>query len=81
MSPEVESDLLRVGNWFSEESFTYIRVYGSLVNPHVLPLLIPNKLLSREITYQTVGNGISKFLNESSKNMWPSFPAQFSIFA
>jgi len=80
MSPEAESDLLRVGNWFGEESFTYIRVYGSLANPHVLQLVIPDKLLSREITYQTVANGISKVLKESNKNMWFSFPTQFGIF-
>lgn len=81
MSQEVESDLLQVGNWFGEESFAYIRVYGSLENPHVLPLFIPDKILSREIAYQIVGNGISKVLKESNKMMWPSIPTQFDIFS
>jgi len=81
MSPEVESKLLQVGNWFGEESFTYIRVYGSLEHPHVLPLFILDKLMSRETTYQTIGNGISKVLKESNKKDVAFFTTQFGIFS
>jgi len=70
-----------VGNWFGGESFTYIMVYESLANPHVLQLFILDKILSREINYQTIGNGISKVLKEPNKKMWPYFPAQFGIFS
>jgi len=45
-------DLTSIGRWFGEEKFTYIRVFGSQAEPHVLPLYIPDKLLGREITYQ-----------------------------
>ena len=44
-------DLPAVASWFGEEIFTYIRVFGSQANPHVLPLYIPDKLLAREIAY------------------------------
>ena len=43
---EAEIDLTTVGNWFGEDKFTYIRVYGSLARPHVLPLYVPDKLLA-----------------------------------
>ena len=53
-SQEAKADLLIVGNKFIEEWFTYIRVFGSTVDPHVLPLYVSNKLLAREIAYQTM---------------------------
>lgn len=37
--------------------------------------------MTMEIPYQIVSNGISKVLKESNKNMRPSFPTQFGIFA
>jgi len=49
ISEEAGIDLTTVGNWFGEEKFTYIRVYGSLARPHVLPLYVPDKLLAREL--------------------------------
>src|SRR5271168_1107177 len=39
-SSEAEVDLTAIGNWFREDKFTYIRVFGSLAKPHVLPLYI-----------------------------------------
>lgn len=80
MSEDAETDLLRVGNWFGEDSFTCIRIYASLSSSHELPLFIPGKILAKEIAYQTVGNGSSKILKESNKNMWAIFPAQFGIY-
>jgi len=46
ISSEAEVDLTAVGNWFGEDKFTYIRVFGSLARPHILPLYIPDKLLA-----------------------------------
>ncbi len=40
-SPKAEIDILRVGRWFGEELFTYIRVFGRIPSPHVLPLYVP----------------------------------------
>ncbi len=56
-SPEAEVDILTVARWFEEELFTYVKVFGSSATPHVLPLYIPDKLLAREIAYQTCGEG------------------------
>ena len=52
-SPEAQIDIIPIARWFEEELFTYVRVFGSTVPPHVLPLYIPDKLLAREIAYQT----------------------------
>ena len=59
---------------FGEELFTYVRIYGSPIAPHVLPLYVPSKLLAREVSYQTVGNGLTKSLKEAKKSISPSFP-------
>ena len=53
--------------------FIYVRVFGSLTRPHILPLYVPDKLLAREVAYWTVGNGLTRFLKEDKKASWPSF--------
>lgn len=50
-SKEVEVDILHVARWFREETFTNIRVFGSIASPHVLPYYVPNKLMAREASY------------------------------
>ncbi len=35
--------------WFGEELFMYIRVFGIIASPHVLPFYVPDKLMAREI--------------------------------
>ena len=67
-SPAVEVDILPIARWFGEEFFTYVRVFGSTAPPHVLPLYIPDKLLAREISYQTCGEGgLTKYLKDKNK--------------
>jgi len=61
---EAMSDLRKVENWFGEELFTYIRVWGSLSHPHVLTLFIPDKLVSRKVSYRAMEYGITKVLRE-----------------
>jgi len=39
-SKEASTELIVVGKYFAEEWFTYIRVYGSTTDPHVLPLYV-----------------------------------------
>lgn len=50
-SQESVANLLVVGKYYIKEWFTYIRVFGSTVDPHVLPLYVSDKLLAREISY------------------------------
>lgn len=81
ISKEEKLYILPVARWFGEELFTYIRVFGSITSPHVLPYYVPNKLLGREIVYETAGDDITKTLKEQKKSIWPTFPLQCVAFA
>jgi len=80
-SQEAATHLLTVGKYFIEEWFTYIRAFGITSDPHVLPLYVSDKLLAREIAYQTMGKGLTKFLKDEKKSLWPSFPVKCGSFA
>ena len=73
LSDKEKLDISQIGNWFGEENFTYIRVFGSIFDPHVLPLYVPDKLLAQEISYQLTEKGMSRCLKNSKKLMWPTF--------
>ena len=81
VSKEATTDIFPVARCFAEESFTYVRVFGSYDSPHVLPYYVPNKLLTTKISYQLVVNGISKQLKDAKKVVWPNFPLQHGTFA
>lgn len=80
ISQEAAIDLTVVGSWFGEEKLTYIRLFGSLTDPHVPPLYIPDKLLARELAYQIIVAGMLKTLRDSKKHMWPTFPLRCGPF-
>lgn len=80
ISQEAEIDLTTVGSWFEEEKFTYIRLFGSLTKPHVLPLYVSDKLLARELAYQIIVEGTSRTLRDSKKHMWLIFHLRCGIF-
>jgi len=80
LSEEASVDLTAIGSWFGEEIFTYIRLFGSLANPHVLPLYILDKLLARELTHQITVEGMSRTLRDSKKHTWPTFPLRCGAF-
>ena len=83
-SPEAQIDIIPIARWFGEEWFTYIRVFGSTMPPHVLPLYVPDKILAQEIAYQTCSEGsLTKELKDKKKAIWPQFPiacGAFSLF-
>ena len=81
-SPEVEVDILPIARWFEEELFTYVRVFGRFSSPHVLPLYVPDKLLAREIAYQSCGEGgFTKDLKDKKKAIWTQFPVACGAFS
>ena len=80
ISYQASFDLPAVASWFGEENFTYIRVYDSQANPHVLPLYVPDKLLAREIAYQIMAESTSQTLKREKKRGWPSFPLRCGVF-
>lgn len=80
-SKEATTNLLIVGKYFFEQWFTYIRVYGSTSDLHVLPLYVSDKLLAREIAHQTIRKGLIKTLKYNKKSLWQPFPIQCGSFS
>jgi hypothetical protein len=70
-----------IANWFIEESFSYIIVFGCYASPHALPKFLPNRLVCREVAYQTVFADITKELKVAQKRIWPAYPIQVGIFS
>jgi hypothetical protein len=73
-------NLGKLADWFIEENFSYIRVFGCSVPPHALPQFLPDRLVCREVVYQTVVGGINKELKATQKKVWPTFPIQVGMF-
>jgi hypothetical protein len=74
-------NLKTVADWFVEENFSYIRVFGCSISPHALPKFLPDRLVCREVAYQTVTRGIGKELKVAQKKFWPVFPLQVGRFS
>ena len=81
ISLQAEIDLTSIGRWFGEEKFTYVIVFDSHARPHVLPLYIPDKLLTREIAYQLTSEGVTRTLRNKKKQVWPPFPLRYGVYA
>jgi len=81
ISHSVAANLSRIADWYVEEEFSYLRVFGATVPPLALPQFIPDKLACREIARQTVIGGVSRELKASAKKVWPSFPIQLNSYS
>jgi hypothetical protein len=62
ISDRIMANLRKIADWYIEEKFCYIIVFGCLVHLHALPKFLPDRLVCREVAYQTVTRGISKEL-------------------
>ena len=72
-SPEAKSLIATMGDWYVDESFTYIMVFGSNAT-HMLPKVVPDKLVLEDISFQTVTEGIYKKCAAPKRKVWPKFP-------
>jgi hypothetical protein len=81
ISDAVATNLEKVADWYIEEHFSYIRVFGCSVPPYALPKFLLDRLVCREVARQTVLGGINKELKEVQKKVWPSFPLQIDAFS
>ena len=81
ISDKIVANLGSVANWYIEEQFSYIRVFGCLVPPHALHEFLPDRLVCREVAHQTVLGEISKELKAVQKKVWPTFPLQIGMFS
>jgi hypothetical protein len=81
ISNNIAVNLSSVANWYVEEEFSYIKVFGASIPLHSLPLFILNRLACRKITRKTVIGGISKELKGFSKKVWPPFPIHLNTYS
>jgi len=80
ISAEAALTIKRLGGWFVEDFFTIIRVYGN-EEVSYLPVFVPDRLVIREIAFQTVKVGAFVRLNRHSKKTWPEFPISVGRFS
>jgi hypothetical protein len=81
ISESVIENLKAVVDWFIEENFSYIRVFGCSIPPHSLPKFLPDRLVCREVAHQIITGGIGIELKTSQKKFWPVFPVQIGRFS
>jgi hypothetical protein len=49
ISDKIVTNLGRIKDWYIEEHFSYIRVFGCLVPPYALLQFLPDRLVCREV--------------------------------
>jgi hypothetical protein len=81
ISESVMESLKAVIDWFIEEIFSYIRVFGCSIPPHALPKSLPDRLVCREVAHQIVIGGIENELKMAQKRFWPIFPVQVGKYS
>jgi hypothetical protein len=54
ISNTILENLKSVADWFIEENFSYVKVYGCSIPPHALPKILLDRLICREVAYQLV---------------------------
>jgi hypothetical protein len=81
ISPRAIKALQKVGYWYMNKYYTYVRRHGATWLPHFFPKYVPNKLLAKEVTYQTVNKGVVAYLSKKIKIYWPNFPIHISQYS
>jgi hypothetical protein len=81
ISETVSKNLKAIADWFIDENFSYIRVYGCSIPPHALPKFLPDRLVCREVAHQIVKGGIGIELKAAQKKSWPIFPVHIEKFS
>jgi hypothetical protein len=81
ISKEAMAGMKGIEYWYLGKYYTYIRVYGSTGAPHLFPYFVQDHLLMREISYQTMGTGVTSLLLSNSKKLWPLFPVHIGNYS
>jgi hypothetical protein len=74
MTDKAIAVIRRIGDWYLMEHDTYIKVYGAMKLPHLLPRFVPDKLVLQEVAYQTIIHGVGGMLYQLKKAIWPPLP-------
>jgi hypothetical protein len=70
---EARNNIKEIGDWFLDDNFSYIRIYGCAVTPHLLPKYVRDRLVLRDIAFQIVSTRITRSLFSNSNELWPLF--------
>jgi hypothetical protein len=81
ISDIIVKNLSSITDWYVEAEFSYFRVFGASVPPHVLPLFITDKMACREVARKMVIGVVSKELKGYSKKVWPSFLVRLNSYS
>jgi len=73
-SEEAMATLKDITDWYMRTYYRYIIFYGNIGSPHILSIYVPDRLLIREIAYQTMEIDITYVLSGRIKKLWPTFP-------
>jgi len=58
-----------IGNYYLQEDYTYLRIYGVIASPHIFPKFVPNRLILSEISYQTILQGFNASLAKDARKI------------
>ena len=76
---ERAKDLISLhGDWYVGEYLSYIRILGNN-KVHMLPIILPDRLVLQEVAYQTVIDGVFPKLAQSKRKAWPKFPSNMDF--
>jgi len=67
LSDEENKVIAKIGHWYLEERETYIKDFGATGAPHLLPIYVLDRLVLREIFYQTILQGYNATLVKDKK--------------
>jgi hypothetical protein len=81
ISDSVIGNIKVVVDWFIEDNFSYIRVFGCSIPPHALPKFLLDRLVCMEVAHQIITGNIGIELKTTQKNFWPVFPIQIGSFS
>jgi hypothetical protein len=74
ISKQIMGNMGAIADWYIEENFPYIRVFGCFASPHALHIFLPDIIVYREVAYQSVSTGITKEMKVAQKKVWSAFP-------
>jgi len=77
ISDRVIENLKEIADWFIDENFSYIRVYGYFIPPHALPKFLPDRLVCRDVAHQIVKGDIGLELKAAQKKVMSNFPCTY----
>jgi hypothetical protein len=60
----------KVGHWYLDDLDTYIKVFGAIGAPHILPVHVPDRIVVGEICYQTILQGYNATLVKDKKRVF-----------